>query len=471
MDEAAAIASVVAWIRTRGLDYPTEALTADRFAAGWCVYAPADVDDSDPLAFLEMPVGQSVFLVGDSGRIKEVSSATPPAIAQDEFLFEEFAARPPAPGSEGAAVLAEFGWVFRHAAVPPDVGGFPRGPVDADDAAADQAEALLEPIARELARLGPPGWEWFSAEFSVTVSADVARVRFWTGNRSEPVPVPRAVVDLVRAQRAVAARMPSGPWWRLLVSGSDLGETTADYDYGVEPFPGDQLLAPGHYRNDVVAHPRPALPVWLAGYIAGPAAQGRPPSRAADDAAAGRPAVAAADLPPLGDLWTRWAVLAAVSAGLGEEQGPRIRPGSASYEDAARNGSTLYVLPGNRAVLSGGRWNSPLLDAAYNGGGPLPDLFTGAPAWVTDSVLDERGRRGLLTFCFWWTGDRWYRGETDTSGELGVALPPFRPLPLLEVAARRSVTLEDIADHFAEGPAADLDVAADQLSLAGLLEL
>src|SRR4051812_5764205 len=119
MDAAQAISLVANWIRSRGLDYPTEGLEADRFEAGWggggaereearaislggtwirsgawdsptegregdlfegggAVYEPVDVDESDPMAFLDMPVGQSVFLVGDSGRIKEVSSSVPP---------------------------------------------------------------------------------------------------------------------------------------------------------------------------------------------------------------------------------------------------------------------------------------------------------------------------------------------------------------------------------------------------------
>ncbi len=42
MDAAQAISLVVEWIRSRGLDYPTTGLVADRFGAGWSVYAPVD---------------------------------------------------------------------------------------------------------------------------------------------------------------------------------------------------------------------------------------------------------------------------------------------------------------------------------------------------------------------------------------------------------------------------------------------
>ena len=83
MEAAQAISLVTNWIRSRGLDYPTEGLAADRFDKGWSVYAPVDIDDSDPMAFLDIPVGRSIFLVGDSGRIEEVSSSIPPQQARD----------------------------------------------------------------------------------------------------------------------------------------------------------------------------------------------------------------------------------------------------------------------------------------------------------------------------------------------------------------------------------------------------
>ena len=87
MNAEQAIALAVDWILQRGLDHPTKGLAADRFEAGWRVYAPVDVDESDPLAFLDMPVGRSVFLVGDSGRVTETSTSIPPRRAHEEFIF------------------------------------------------------------------------------------------------------------------------------------------------------------------------------------------------------------------------------------------------------------------------------------------------------------------------------------------------------------------------------------------------
>ncbi|GAA2131579.1 hypothetical protein GCM10009727_24070 [Actinomadura napierensis] len=250
MDAAQAISLVAEWIRSRGLDYPTEGLAADRFEAGWSVYAPVDVDETDPMAFLDMPVGRSVFLVGDSGRIEEVSSSIPPQQAEERFTARERAAR----SSDGGMRI---------------VGPMPHDPLAGDDidVVAAEASMLIEPIVQQLALLGPPEWEWLWAEFAFTVSAEIAHLRFSSYHRSVVVPVPESVAALVREQRGIVAMMPAGPWWRLLLTVTNRGETTANYDYGDGPFPYDRLLAPEHYRNDLEAYPRPSVPAWLARYI------------------------------------------------------------------------------------------------------------------------------------------------------------------------------------------------------------
>jgi hypothetical protein len=501
MEATQAIALVSDWIRSRGLDYPTEGLEADRFDAGWSVYAPVEVDESDPMAFLDMPVGRSVFLIGDSGRIEEVSSSVPPQQALDRFMANERAATRHTPsaatnGSHEAEFMAEFERQFSEATADgePAVAEFtivdapPGGGVPADEAAtAEEASRLIEPIVQQLAQLGPTGWEEFAAEFAFTVTAQVASLRFWSADRTGLVPVPQSVADLVRQQREVAARMPAGPWWRLLLNVTSRGETAVDYDYGDEPFPDDQLLAPEHYRSDLEAYPRERIPVWLAGYIAGPDAQSRPPRQAAAETSAGLAATPTDELPALRDLWARWAVLSAVYAGVGSNWGPRIYPGYAWFESDRRSGSTLFVLPGDRAVLSGGKWNSELLDAAYNGGQPLPDLYSGAPAWITDTVLNTRIRNGLLTFCYWWTDGQWYRGGTDTSGELDAPMPviwspnetvnamvgqvgrPNECEALLTGAVSHTATRADVEAIFRDTPDADVYTAINQLNLAGLL--
>lgn len=500
---AQAIAAVSDRIRSTGIDYPTTGLVADRFESGWSVYAPVQVDTNDPLAFLDMPVGRAVFLVGDSGRIEQTSSSTPPQAARARFAEQERTQAHRAPAPDPATFMSEFAESFdRHAtqnrsaareftliddAPRPDPQTAQR-----DERIGAQASAMLDPIAQELAVLGPPGWLEFTAVFALTVAAGTADCGFATARGWQPVTVPRSVVELVRAQREVSAQMSAGPWWRLLLTVSNRGELRVDYDYGEQPFPDGQLQPAQNYRDDIAAYPRPRLPVWLAGYLAGPSVQGRTPAQASaavsPDRAGGRRPTETEDIEPLSDTWARWAVLAAVYTGARSQWGPRISPGLAWYESDARCGSSLFVLPGGRAVLSGGRWNSPLLVAAYQRHEAMPDLYCGAPAWVNDSVLNTRNQNGLLSFCYWWDQGRWWRGAADTFDELDDPLPAIWTAEetvaamvavvgpgqenachqLLAAAAEHAATRDELAVVFNQFGDPDLDTALNQLSLAGL---
>ncbi|MEZ0363588.1 hypothetical protein ACAG26_07760 [Mycobacterium sp. pUA109] len=503
MDAAAAIASVTEHVRGAGMNYPTTGLVADRFETGWSVYAPVELDTNDPMSFLDMPVGRAVFLIGDSGRIEQVSSSIPPQVARQRFADQERMLARQTASTDSGEVLAQFADAFGAAGSGrrPAARGFSivddAAPADESAAARDEqigahASAMLDPIAQELAMLGPPGWREFTAVFALTVRAGSAACEFLTANGPQPVTVPEPIVARAREQRRVSAGMSAGPWWRLIMTVTSRGRLRVTYDYGDQPFPDDQLQPADNYRADVAAYPRPALPVWLAGYLAGPTAQARPPAQAAAavaaDHAAGRQPVDTDDIEPLPDTWTRWAVLAAVAVGARSQWGPRITLGMAWYESDARSGATLYVLPGDRAVLSGGQWNSPLLAAAYQNHQPLPDLYCGAPEWVNDTVLNTRNQNGLLTFCYWWADGRWWRGATDTFDELDDPLPtiwtPQETVTamaavagpgvedacqrLLLAAAQRAATHELLAAVFAAYRDPDLDTALNQLSLAGL---
>jgi hypothetical protein len=126
MEAAQAILLVTEWILWRNLDYPTEELQAVRFETGWRVYAPLDVDESDPMAFPYIAVGPSVFLVGDSGRIEEVPSSIPLEQAQAEFTAQELAEQGTDDVSNESELMAEFERQIRQAESegPSDINSF-----------------------------------------------------------------------------------------------------------------------------------------------------------------------------------------------------------------------------------------------------------------------------------------------------------------------------------------------------------
>ncbi|HWD01913.1 MAG TPA: hypothetical protein VG674_05565 [Amycolatopsis sp.] len=139
-------------------------------------------------------------------------------------------------------------------------------PLPDDDALAAEASRLLEPIVQQLALLGPGGWEWFTAEFSFTVSAEIALLRFFAGREQRDVFVPEEITAMLRLQRHVAAQMSAGPWWRTVLSVLNTGQMSVTYDYGDAPFPHHQLLPPEHYRNDLRTYRRRTVPEWLQKY-------------------------------------------------------------------------------------------------------------------------------------------------------------------------------------------------------------
>ncbi|MFE7576819.1 hypothetical protein ACFU5Z_19000 [Streptomyces sp. NPDC057521] len=303
IDERRAISLVQEHIATGGLDYPTRGLVADRFAAGWSVYAPVDVDDSDPLAFLDMPVGRSVFMVGDTGRVKEVTSAIPPGQAEALFTGEEaFVRRPPAEEAFMNDLKAEFERLDARSGQPGAVAGFTVVGTPPEDVTAARVTALTDEIARQLALCGPQRWERMVAAFSCAVSAETADLCFWGNERPVEARVPEQIALLVRRQRHLAAAMPAGPWLRLIVAvikGPDgRAEVSTQYDYGDEPLPDGQLLAPTHYRNDLAAYPRAGVPAWLRAHAGANGRRPATPSTATPNTATPRTAPPPSAPPP-----------------------------------------------------------------------------------------------------------------------------------------------------------------------------
>ncbi|WP_433709511.1 hypothetical protein ACQP2U_23815 [Nocardia sp. CA-084685] len=364
-----------------------------------------------------------------------------------------------------------------------------------------QARELAYDIGSRLAEVGPEGWTRLDAVFSVTVTDAFRRVFYTLADRTVVEAMPNeSMLILARAQRELVAELEDEPWWRIIVGLSEDGEITVDYDYGDEPFPEGQLLSRQAYLNDLEVFPRERVPLWLAAYIANDGRQSRTAERAAfhaelDRVAGSRATLTENEFPSLGGIWARWVTLAAVFVGTGSQRGPRILPSLGWFEGAARSGSTLFLVPGGRAVLSGGVWNAPELEAAYNGAGEMPELYRGAPFWVANQVLNPRASQGMLSFCYWWDGTGWYRGDSPSPSEFASAVPGIWTVEtvvnlvaarfgdeadrrvraaaraLLSAAERAEVRREHLVDLLAEDSDFDLDGAYYQFCLAGLTAL
>ncbi|MFI5718323.1 hypothetical protein [Nocardia sp. NPDC051750] len=409
---------------------------------------------------------------------------------------------PDAPTADGSAA-AEAGnstAADGSAAVNDSAAPAAESPDAADDSSSieQQATELTHTIARELAGAGPEGWQRLEAYFAITVAGGVTYTLYYDdADRVARLEPSEAVVELVRQQREISAGLGDGPWWRMVVQLDVTGELEVDYDYGDEPFPDDQLLVPDAYLADLEAFPRDRVPVWLAAYVGHGNRQWRPPQLAETQARADRDAGIAAvpstdDFPELPLLWARWATIAAAFVAVGSEWGPRILPALGVFEGSARSGATLYVLPGDRAVLSGGVWNAPELVAAYNDGASMPDVYAGAPAWVANQVLNPRAARGLLSFCYWWEHGRWFRGESATADLISAAVPGVWSAQTaadvvcgvvsadpneqqraaaadLVTAAEAGVVTRDTLTALFDNPSDDIAGALYQLTLAGLV--
>ncbi|MFF8092598.1 hypothetical protein [Streptomyces sp. NPDC016675] len=289
------------------------------------------------------------------------------------------------------------------------------------------ADAMVRDLVDRLTRRSTPGWLGLVAEFALAGDAQYFDIALRYPHRTLRVRPSAAEVELIRKQREVTAATGAGPWWRMSLVATSEGEVDVTYDRGEEPFPEDQLFPAEAYRADLEDHPRGDLPLWMKAYLHHGDRQMRSPRQAAQEARENRarsrwPQLTVNEFPSFPEMWARWAVVSAVFVAAGSEWGPRVSPGFAWFEGARRGGSTLYRLPGDRAVLSGGVWDAPSLASGY-ATGSLPDLYRGAPEWVADPVLNPRGRRGLMSFCYWWEGGCWYRGDSPAAAACDTAVP------------------------------------------------
>ncbi|WP_225726981.1 MULTISPECIES: hypothetical protein [unclassified Nocardia] len=341
--------------------------------------------------------------------------------------------------------------------------------VDIAGATSVLARRLMESFLLE----APTGWRRLEAVFSVAATVSIAEAGFFDGDgHLSRVDATPETLEYVHELRALTSVVAGRPWWRIVLWLSDSGELDYEFDYGDRPFPADHLLPPEAYEADLTVYPRDGLPVWLAAYMRHNDRQLRTPERTQDRVRADRAAGITPDLlrfPSLDLVWARWAVVAAAAVATGSDWGPRIFPSAGRFESVGGSGSTLQLLPGRRAVLSGGIWDDPSLDAAYNAGAPLPDYFAGAPDWLAVPVLNPRVGGGLLSFCYWWDGDGWYRGESPDPDRIGDAIPGLWTVEtVVDVVCRvmdESVPATAVADlvRAAESAEVDRDIAGAAL--------
>lgn len=367
----------------------------------------------------------------------------------------------------------------------------------ADPAVLALADRQTRRLAECLIAEAPSDCRRITAVFALTLRSEASHVLHSADRASTSAAPGPDALRLARELRRTTARLPRGPWWRMTLDLRVGGGVEVDFDYGDEPFPDEHLFAPEDYRADLEAFDWSAekLPTWLSAFVSHGGRQVRSPRKAAvpADTSGARSAqgVSPDEVPGLTETWARWAVLSAAFVAAGSEWGPRMQPSHARFEGSKRGGSTLWMLAGGRAVLSGGVWNAPSLADAYRGDAPHPELFAGAPGWVADPLLNERGKVGLMSFCYWWESGRWLRGESPKAEELATAIPGVwtsgtvagivselvqRVTRDTETAVLRLVTAAEggfaergmLAEVFGNGEGADLDGAYHQLVMAGV---
>ncbi|MFI9504712.1 hypothetical protein [Nocardia sp. NPDC052566] len=350
------------------------------------------------------------------------------------------------------------------------------------------ASKLVTAITDLLLPAGPPGWEQLRVGFSVTVGAVSGDAVFVVDSEAVGIEVPMEAVELVQALRMVTVRAGARAWWQVTLVCGRTGSASCEFGYGDDPFPVDRLLPTAAYRADLEEFPRERLPVWLAGRLrVDDGAQHMP--QVLNRARLERAPATSVRFLAAQTVWARWATVAAAAVAVGTGWGPRIVGATAVFEGTNGSGSTLHLLPRGRAVLSGGVWNAPELDAAYNDGAQVPEYYAGVPDWLDGSVLNHRAFTAELSFCYWWDGTGWSSGQSPAPTTIGAAIPGLWTPPtavdimcgvlgptasrsaledLVTAAESGSVTTDLAAAAFTTNEDTDIPGAWSQLALAGL---
>ncbi|WP_198536946.1 hypothetical protein [Mycobacteroides chelonae] len=299
--------------------------------------------------------------------------------------------------------------------------------VDVQAAPARQdPKELVEKVVQSIAQAAPAGWESLHGAFSFAGGQEIASVVVTTPDRPVRMPITSDIIDPIRTHRLISIT-ERGPWFRLMFDCDSSGALQVAFDYGDSEIPVELRLPPEAYLRDFEEFPRAEAPLWLLAYMGNEGQQMRTAAQARAAATAVIEARQSDDeLPSFAKLWARFAVLSALCRGSDAPVGPRADPAFQLYL-GDNGGSTLSRLPGNRGVLSGGSSDSQLLSAAYKGAITWPNLYRDAPSWVHNLYLDPRTANGLLSFCYWWDGNHWYRSNLPEANSLTQDETPWRP--------------------------------------------
>jgi hypothetical protein len=279
---------------------------------------------------------------------------------------------------------------------------------------------LIEEIVLILAEDAPNDFTAMHAVFSLAGDQEIVDAVANTPGGVVAIPVAVGALQQAWTHRELTIS-GQGPWLRLLIDVDRGGMLEVRFDYGDTVIPPGHLLPGEAYLTDFERYPRAGAALWLMAYMGNEGHQMRTAAQAAtgeasDVSADAWPRQADEEVPPLPELWSRMAALAAICRGADSVLGPRIDAAFCVYR-GDHGGCTLARLPNGRAVLSGGAEDSVLLTAAYRGEIDFPELYRGAPRWVHNYYLDERAAAGLLSFCYWWDGRHWYRASVADAPE------------------------------------------------------
>jgi hypothetical protein len=129
--------------------------------------------------------------------------------------------------------------------------------------------------------------------------------------------------------------------------------------------------------------------------------------------------VRSASLPPLPDVWARWALIASVLPLADHGDILWVDDDGAHHDDGGGNWSQLVRLADGRGVLFG--YDHEYSDTTNPN--PAVDLLADAPPWAPLAALVPAAEDDQLGYCYWWAESGWTRVDYDVADGLEASAP------------------------------------------------